>query len=212
MTQKHNEEKTPKHARKHARHKLEASMSEDYKSMISSLLKKKGKITACPNCGGLDLSDPPGEEKASKTGMYYCIDCGFIGESKSFDHEKAYEKFFCFRREKYNEGLDEIAEKKHRPVAQLKAEPAGKPWVAAWLSVILPGLGQAYNDQIVKGAALSVIYLLLVYFLYSVFTEFDTFLPLMRQVGPVMASALLILVYASGDAYNVSLRRSKTTC
>ena len=209
MTHKHNEEKTSKHARKHARHKLEASMSEDDKSMISSLLKKKGKITACPNCGGLDLSDPPGGEKASKTGMYYCIDCGFIGEPKAFDHEKAYEKFFCFRREKYNEGLDEVAEKKHRPVAQLKAEPAGKPWVAAWLSVFMPGLGQAYNSQLIKGATLAVIYLLMIFSLYSVFMEYDGILP---QVHPVLAAALLILVYSSGDAYNVSLRRSKTTC
>ena len=184
-------------------------MSEDYKSMISSLLKKKGKIAACPNCGGLDLSDPPGEEKASKTGMYYCIDCGFIGEPKAFDHEKAYEKFFCFRREKYNEGLDEVAEKKHRPVAQLKAEPAGKPWVAAWLSVFMPGLGQAYNSQLMKGATLAVIYLLLIFSLYSVFMEYDGILP---QVHPVLAAALLILVYASGDAYNVSLRRYKATC
>jgi hypothetical protein len=209
MNRKHNEEKTPRHARKHARRKLEASLSEDDKSMISSLLKKKGKITACPNCGGMDLSDPPGEEKASKTGMYYCIDCGFIGETKAFDHEKAYEKFFCFRREKYNEGLDVVAEKRHRPVAQLKPEPAGKPWVAAWFSVFMPGLGQAYNSEMIKGATLSIIYILLMFSLYRVFVEYDGILP---EVHPVMAAALLILVYASGDAYIVSLRRSKKTC
>jgi TM2 domain-containing membrane protein YozV len=209
MNHKHKEEKTPKHARKHARHKLEASLSEDDKSMVSSLIKKKGKVPACPNCGGLDLSDPPGGEKASKTGIHYCIDCGFIGEPKAFDHEKAYEKFFSFKREKYNEGLDEVAETKHRPVAQLKAEPAGKPWIAAWLSVFLPGLGQAYNSQIIKGGALAVIYLLLVFYLYTVFLGFEEILP---QVHPVLAAALLILVYASGDAYNVSLMRSKITC
>jgi TM2 domain-containing membrane protein YozV len=209
MNHKHKEEKTPKHARKHARHKLEASLSEDDKSMVSSLIKKKGKVPACPNCGGLDLSDPPGGEKASKTGIHYCIDCGFIGEPKNFDHEKAYEKFFSFKREKYNEGLDEVAEKKHRPVAQLKAAPAGKPWVAAWLSVFMPGLGQAYNTQLIKGATLAIIYLLMIFSLYSVFVEYDGILP---QVHPIMAAALLILVYASGDAYIVSLRRSKATC
>lgn len=209
MTHKHKEEKTPKHVKKHARHKLEASLSEDGKSMIVSLLKKKGKVPACPNCGGLDLSDPPGGEKASKTGIYYCIDCNFIGEPKLFDHEKAYEKFFCFRREKYNEGLEEVAEKKHRPVAKLKEEPSGKPWVAAWLSVFLPGLGQAYNNQLIKGASLAVIYLLLMYFLYNVFAEFEDILP---QVNPVMAAALLILVYSSGDAYIVSLKKTKATC
>jgi TM2 domain-containing membrane protein YozV len=209
MNHKHKEEKTLKHGKKHARHKLAASLSEDDKSMISSLLKKKGKITACANCGGLDLSDPPGGEKASKTGMYYCIDCGYIGDSKSFDHEKSYEKFFSFSREKYNEGLDEVAEKKHRPVAQLNAGPSGKPWVAAWLSVFMPGLGQAYNSQLIKGAALAVIYLLMIFSLYSVFMEYDGILP---QVHPVMAAALLILVYASGDAYLVSLKRNKATC
>jgi TM2 domain-containing membrane protein YozV/predicted RNA-binding Zn-ribbon protein involved in translation (DUF1610 family) len=209
MTHKHKEEKTSKHGRKHARRKLEASMSEDDKSMISSILKKKEKITACPNCGGLDLSDPPGEEKASKTGMYYCIDCGFIGEPKAFDQEKSYEKFFCFTREKYNEGLDVVVEKRHRPVAQLKSQPAGKPWIAAWLSVFMPGLGQAYNSQLIKGALLAIIYLCLVLSLYSVFVEYDGILP---QVHPVMAAALLILVYASGDAYLVSLKKFRTRC
>lgn len=208
MTLKHKEHKALKHGRTHARRKLATSLSEDDRGMLASLLKKKGRITACANCGGLDLSDPPGGEKASKTGIYYCIDCRFIGEPKSFDHEKAYEKFFCFKREKYNEGLDEVAEKK-RPVANLKAQSGGKPWIAAWLSVFLPGLGQAYNMQYIKGAALAVIYLLLIYFLYSVFSAFDDFLP---QVHPVMAAALLILVYASGDAYIISLRKNRSTC
>jgi TM2 domain-containing membrane protein YozV/predicted RNA-binding Zn-ribbon protein involved in translation (DUF1610 family) len=209
MTHTHKEEKTSKHARKHARRKLEASLSEDDKSMISSILKKEGKIASCPNCGGLDLSIPPGEDKASKTGMYYCIDCGFIGEPKTFDHEKAYEKFFCFRREKYNEGLDVVVEKRHRPVAKLKSEPTGKPWIAAWLSVFMPGLGQVYNSQNIKGAALALIYLLLVFSLYSVFVEYRGTL---SQAHTVMSTALLILVYSSGDAYIVSSRKYGITC
>ena len=73
----------------------------------------------------------------------------------------------------------------------------------------MPGLGQAYNSQLMKGATLAVIYLLLIFSLYSVFMEYDGILP---QVHPVLAAALLILVYASGDAYNVSLRRYKATC
>lgn len=206
MTSKHAEEHTPKHGRKHAQHKLSASLSDDDKSMASALLKKKGKIHACPNCGGLDLSDPPGGGNASKSGMYYCIECGFTGEPKTFVHEKAYEKFFSFRREKYNECLEEMVEKRHRPVARLKEEPAGRPCIAAWLSLFLPGAGQVYNHQMIKGATLLLIYLLLVYFMYSVFVKFDGLLP---SVRPVMASALLILVYASGDAYIVALKKSR---
>jgi len=38
---------------------------------------------------------------------------------------------------------------------------------------------------------------------------FDELLP---QVHPVMAAALLLLVYASGDAYNVSLRQNRSAC
>ncbi len=206
MTSKRTEENTPKHGRRHAQHKLETSLSDDDRSMASTLLKKKGKVHACPNCGGLDLSDPPGGGNASKTGVYYCIDCGYTGEPKTFIHEKAYEKFFSFRREKYNEGLDEMVEKRHRPAANLKKAPSDRPGIAAWLSFFLPGIGQVYNSQKVKGIALLLIYLPLVYFLYRVFVEFDELLPAIR---PVMASALLILVYATGDAYVVALRKSK---
>jgi len=94
---KHGEEKTSGHVKKHARHRLEASLSDDDRGMISSLLKKKGKIPACPNCGGLDLSDPPGEEKASKTGRYYCIDCGYIGEPGSLTMRKRMKSFSVSR-------------------------------------------------------------------------------------------------------------------
>ena len=204
MTSKHTEEKPPKHSRRHARHKLETALSDEDKSLVSSLIKKKGKIAACPNCGGMDLSDPPGGEMASKTGIYYCIDCGYAGEPKAFSHEKAYEKFFSFRREKYNEGLGEATEKRHVPRAHLKEEPINTPCTAAWLSVFLPGLGQAYNNQMIKGGTLALIYLLLIYFMYNVFSKFDVLVP---SVRPVMAAALLILVYASGDAYVVALKK-----
>ena len=206
MTSKNQEEKTPKHTRRHARRKLDEFLSEDDKSMVSSILKKKGKLSACPNCGGLDLSDPPGGEKASKSGMYYCIDCKFIGEPKTFEHEKAYVKFYAFKREKYNEGLDEVADKKIRPVAKLKEEPNNKPYIAAWLSVVLPGLGQAYNSQMVKGGTLGIIYVLLFSYLLGVFSRSGALIP---DLNSIIAAALLIMVYASGDAYNVALRETR---
>ncbi len=204
MTSKHSREKPLKHSRRHARHKLETALSDDDKSLISSLIKKKGKIAACQNCGGMDLSDPPGGEKASKTGMYYCIDCGFVGEPEAFSHEKAYETFFCSRREKYNADHAKATEKRRRPLAHLKEELIGAPTVAAWLSVFLPGLGQAYNNQMLKGGSLALIYLLLIYLMYSVFSKFNAFLPPIR---PFIATALLILIYSSGDAYFVALRK-----
>lgn len=40
-------------------HTLKAVLSDQDKALVSSLLKKKGEVRACSNCGGLDLTIPP---------------------------------------------------------------------------------------------------------------------------------------------------------
>jgi len=95
-------------------HTLKAVLSDQDKALVSSLLKKKGEVKACSNCGGLDLTIPPTSIDVSigmeslTAGSYYCRDCGFEGIPTVFDDKNAYENFFLYRREKYNKGEDQL--------------------------------------------------------------------------------------------------------
>lgn len=90
--------------------KLKEKLEENEKEMVADLIKRMGEVKACSNCGGLGLTVPPTIIDVSvglrslPAGSYYCRDCGYEGIPTAFDKEKAYEKFFELRREKYNKG------------------------------------------------------------------------------------------------------------
>ena len=126
-------------------------LSEQEKSVVSGLLKKDKEFMCCANCGSIDLTFPPTNVDAligagSLPRRYYCRECEYEGLPLLFDNLPAYEKFYKLRREKYNNGEDLLVADRLLS-GNFGSEPVKKPYVAALLSLLIPGLGQAYNGQ-----------------------------------------------------------------
>lgn len=184
--------------------KPKTHLSEQEKSLIARILKKDKEFMCCANCGSIDLTFPPTNVDAlvgtgSLPRRYYCRECEYEGLPLLFDGLSAYEKFYSLRREKYNKGEDLLVADRLLS-GNFGSEPVKRPYVAALLSTLIPGLGQAYNGEKEKAQVLFFVFLML-----SLFIPWLLFL-----MGPIslvplsIIGAMLLGVYALIDAYIVA--------
>lgn len=188
--------------------RLEVTLSRDEKGMAYDILRKEGRLNACPSCGGIDLSIPPTAVDVlggfSDSGKYYCVDCGYEGKPIAFRNERIYEKFFHARRIKYNEGAG--LEPNYLIPLSTGSVSRSEPYIASLFSFVLPGMGQAYNGERVKGASLAVIFLLLEYTIFQVVRSATANL---FNMFSLIAVCFMILVYALFDAYFIASKKLK---
>jgi TM2 domain-containing membrane protein YozV len=79
------------------------------------------------------------------------------------------------------------------------------PFVAALLSFLLPGGGQMYNEQVVKGEAILLTSFLLVPWAYGIVDAYRTasrMAPLLQVRSPGLATLLAHVMPGAGQAYN----------
>ena len=184
--------------------KQKTHLSEQEKSVVSGLLKKDKEFMCCANCGSIDLGFPPTNVDAligagSLPRRYYCRECEYEGLPLLFDNLPAYEKFYALRREKYNNGEDLLVADRLLS-GKFGKEHVKKPYVAAILSLLIPGLGQAYNGEKEKAQGIFIVFLMLSFFIPGL-------LFLMSQTSLVPLSVIgvmLLAVYALFDAYIVA--------
>jgi hypothetical protein len=184
--------------------KQKTHLSGQEKSVVSGLLKKYKELMCCANCGSIDITFPPTNVDAligagSLPRRYYCRECEYEGLPLLFDKLSSYEKFYSLRREKYNKGEDLLVADRLLS-GKFGSEPVKKPYVAALLSLLIPGLGQAYNGEKDKAQVIFFVFLMLSLFI-------PVFLFLMDQIAIVPLSVtgvMLLAVYALIDAYIVA--------
>lgn len=184
--------------------KQKTRLSEQEKSVVSGLLKKDKEFMCCANCGSIDLTFPPTNVDAlvgagSLPRRYYCRECEYEGLPLLFDHLSAYEKFYSLRREKYNKGEDLLIADRLLS-GKFGTDPVKKPYVAALLSLLIPGLGQAYNGEKKKADLLFSLFAFVV--LFGI-----VFGMLMQNAGALlftMYSLIILCVFAFIDAYIVA--------
>lgn len=145
--------------------KQKTHLTEPEKSVVSGLLKKDKEFMCCANCGSIDLTFPPTNVDAlvgagALPRRYYCRECEYEGLPLLFDNLPAYEKFYKLRREKYNDGKDLLIAD-HMLSGKFGTEPVKKPYVAAILSLFIPGLGQAYNGEKDKAQGTFFVFMML---------------------------------------------------
>jgi hypothetical protein len=184
--------------------KQKTHLSEQDKTVVSCLLNKDKEFMCCANCGSIDLAFPPTNVDAlvgagSLPRRYYCRECEYEGLPLLFDKIPAYEKFYSLRREKYNKGEDLLVADRLLS-GNFGSERVKKPYVAALLSLLIPGLGQAYNREKKKADFL--------FALFAFITLFGiVFGLLMQNRGALLFtlySLLLLCAFALIDAYIVA--------
>lgn len=184
--------------------KQKTHLSEQEKSVVTRLLKKDREFMCCANCGSIDLSFPPTNVDAligagSLPRRYYCRECEYEGLPLLFDDLSAYEKFYRLRREKYNKGVDLLVADRLLS-GKFGTDPVKKPYVAALLSLLIPGLGQAYNGEKKKADFLFALFALILFFGI-------VFGMLMQNGGALLFtiySLMLLCAFAFFDAYIVA--------
>ena len=145
--------------------KQKTHLTEPEKSVVSGLLKKDKEFMCCANCGSIDLTFPPTNVDAlvgagALPRRYYCRECEYEGLPLLFDNLPAYEKFYKLRREKYNKGEDLLVANRLLS-GKFGKEHVKKPYVAAILSLFIPGLGQAYNGEKDKAQGTFFVFMML---------------------------------------------------
>jgi hypothetical protein len=184
--------------------KQKAHLSEQEKSVVSGLLKKDKELMCCANCASIDLTFPPTNIDAivgagSLPRRYYCRECEYEGLPLIFDKLSSYEKFYSLRREKYTKGEDLLIADRLLS-GNFGSEPVKKPYVAALLSLLIPGLGQAYNGEKKKAELLFALFALIVIFGIGLGM-------LMQNEGVLLFTLyglMLLFVFAFIDAYIVA--------
>ena len=179
-------------------------LSEQEKSVVSGLLKKDKEFMCCANCGSIDLTFPPTNVDAligagSLPRRYYCRECEYEGLPLLFDNLPAYEKFYKLRREKYNNGEDLLVADRLLS-GNFGSEPVKKPYVAALLSLLIPGLGQAYNGQKKKADLFFGLFVLICLFV----VVFGLLMHNLMSLQLTVYSLLLLGAISFCDAYIVA--------
>ncbi len=83
--------------------------------------------------------------------------------------------------------------------------PAARNWPAAFLGIAMPGLGQAYNGELLKAASLFIIFVLTMLAGFGL----TVYLPdkyLLAGISLSLATMLVTYIYAIRDAYRYQLR------
>jgi len=112
----------------------------------------KREVTACPNCGSVELSVPPTNVDgfvgaAALDGRMYCKACGREGLPILFDGEEEYHTFLS--------GIKEGSVRRSvasSTIAGLSEHREKKPAAAALFSIFIPGLGHVYAGKPFTGA------------------------------------------------------------
>jgi hypothetical protein len=188
-------------------------LSEQDKSVVARLLKKDKEFICCANCGSIDLTFPPINVDAlvgagSLPRRYYCRECEYEGLPLLFDELSAYEKFYSLRREKYNIGEDLLVADGLLS-GKFGTAPVKKPYVAALLSLLIPGLGQAYNGEKAKAQSIFIVFLALAVVIPGLgLLAFIPRLGFLKAASAIStfspAGAVLLAIYAFFDAYIVA--------
>jgi hypothetical protein len=184
--------------------KPKTGLSEQEKSVVTSLLKKDKEFMCCANCASIDLTFPPTNVDAllgagSLPRRYYCRECEYEGLPLMFDKLSAYEKFYSLRREKYNKGEDLLVADRLLS-GNFGTDTVKKPYVAALLSLLIPGLGQAYNGEKKKADFLFALFVLI-----SLFgVVFGMLMQNPRALLFTLYGLMLLCAFAFIDAYIVA--------
>jgi TM2 domain-containing membrane protein YozV/DNA-directed RNA polymerase subunit M/transcription elongation factor TFIIS len=163
-------------------------------------------FNVCPKCGSPELGPVPTNvdvlDALYKPVKYYCRNCGYEGIPFILDGEEAFQSFHDLR----SKSLSENVEPQPKPLYGISRSfdkgTSKKPYVAAFLSFMWPGIGQLYNGQGWKG---------LLFFIAAIATLFFSSY-LMFPVGELAMGYLLFIavwVCIISDAYLTAKAKMK---
>ena len=136
-------------------------------------------------CGSNDLNSSPGGSYSAQTaygmsgemaGNVLCNKCGYYGLPLSFKNEKQRAEYV----KSSKKGGIEAKPSSGSGNSARPASPASNknPWLAAFMSLVIPGAGQAYCGRLKRGIAaflgLFVSFLAFIIFENIVFSSFGT--------------------------------------
>jgi DNA-directed RNA polymerase subunit M/transcription elongation factor TFIIS len=143
-------------------------------------------FNVCPKCGSPEIGPVPTNvdvlDALYKPAKYYCRNCGYEGIPFILDGEKAFQSFLDSRSKSLSENVEPQPKPLYGVSSSFDKGTSKKPYVAAFLSFLWPGLGQAYNSQGWKA---------LLFFIVAIATLF--FSSYIRSTGELTLGYLLFI-------------------
>lgn len=119
-------------------------------------------FNVCPKCGSPEIGPVPTNvdvlDALYKPAKYYCRNCGYEGIPFILDGEKAFQSFLDSRSKSLSENVEPQPKPLYGVSSSFDKGTSKKPYVAAFLSFLWPGLGQVYNSQRLKGILLFLLF------------------------------------------------------